>query len=558
MIQSNDLNLTNSATIGESVPSIASSSVSSSQSTTNLSRTPSIECLESFDGDIINEETIGTSATTASRLRQEQLNLYENFDDFINSDRDLSENNSTSATVSTASPTIANALHHHHYHHHRRINNNNTSNNNNNNNTSNYNIAAYNNQNSNYRIFRNQMAFSSSRNPLYSQRKMNSRHHLHHHHHHNNISNIGISNSHPRLHTDQMYRIANRRPLSPQTIPNDDSDMNRSNNGELIDNRPQSRLREMKDEPTTNAQANIRNSTLNALATPFVMPSSSTLTPNINDLYNNNNNYVRRPSSTIQSLVLPATHFYLNQNTNETVIPSNGGSPCILYTRNPNSQQQQQPNVIINSNSCIPTTATTTTPTSVSTVQQQQQQQLTPNQQIGRSQLTPSSSASTVATDSNLIHRVPSIIIVPSSPQPFSTVLQPQQQPPLFDLQVQAYIAATNEQQQQQQHHQLQQQHHQQIHTSNVYGYRPSSSRLHPQYHRLWIEQQDRQEQHRRSLLLQRRSVDLRDRIRMNIIDRADYQNSNNGVHMATCVSIGPSSPSSSSSNNPNRFVFLK
>ena len=143
------------------------------------------------------------------------------------------------------------------------------------------------------------------------------------------------------------------------------------------------------------------------------------------------------------------------------------------------------------------------------------------------------------------------MIVMPPSPTQFATLQQQQQQQhnsssQQFDLQ--AYLQPS-----------LNDHHHQQQQQQQRTNFRPSSSRLHPNYHRLWLEQQDHQEQYRRHLLVQRPEDHLRDHFRMNIIDRSDYnQNNNNNntgtsnIHMA-CVSIGPSS----SSNSLNKYKFI-
>ena len=136
---------------------------------------------------------------------------------------------------------------------------------------------------------------------------------------------------------------------------------------------------------------------------------------------------------------------------------------------------------------------------------------------------------------------------MPPSPTQFAT-LQQQHNSSCQQFDLQAYLQPS-----------LNDHHHHQQQQQQRTNFRPSSSRLHPNYHRLWLVQQDHQEQYRRHLLVQRPEDHLRDRIRMNIIDRSDYNQYNktnntgtSNIHMA-CVSIGPSS----SSNSLNKYKFI-
>jgi hypothetical protein len=265
---------------------------------------------------------------------------------------------------------------------------------------------------------------------------------------------------------------------------------------------------------------NIQNSTLNASAPPFIMPpllSPPTQTTTPLHLYDHllNENQQRISSSQ-------------NYQNNWHYFPSSplyGEQTLISFLRNQqqqqhHQQQQQQqqhqcsnnrnntffrtststtrpPSILPHSipynlrftrnSSCIPTTATTTTTTSVSSNQQQQN---VPNVCLIGSTDPPNSI--------NLIQRgQPFVIMQPANP--FSNIQPPQQQPQDIQLsQDFAYEAIQNIHTILSGHNNQQQQTHVHQH------HRPTSTLLHPHYHRLWLEQQDRHEQNRRHLLVRR------------------------------------------------------
>ena len=359
----------------------------------------------------------------------------------------------------------------------------------------------------NYRFFRHHLGYQG-RNQIYAHRKTTQR------------RNNGSNNN------EHLYRFLN------------------SVNNSTQSNQPRSEAT-VKEEALNSTRT---SSTLNASAAPFIMPSTATLasatttvtstTSAVNDTILNNNNR--------QQVHLPRS--YLNNHLNNSnhwrpptppplplpLPPSVIDHSCISYLHNqPNynpiirtTTSMIPPNLIFNRNSCIPTTATTTSTTSITSNQQQQHQ---PNVCI----IGPTDPQHFLQRGSSIVVMQPSTPFTnlqhqhsPSQRHEFCTILE---------------NTANHSQQQQNHHHHHHPQQQQQPYTQS--HHRPSSSRLHPQFHRLWLEQQDRQEQHRRQFLVHRPEDRLRDhnRMRMNLIESEYQSNVNSTIHGAhECLSNHP------------------
>jgi hypothetical protein len=156
-------------------------------------------------------------------------------------------------------------------------------------------------------------------------------------------------------------------------------------------------------------------------------------------------------------------------NNNQSMFRWNNQRECLIVARNPFFNSNDTQNMILNrqsSSQCFTPIATSVQP-------------INNNNNINCQFIDNS--------EFNLIQRVPSIKVMPPSSKQFVT-FQQQHNSSSQQFDLQAYLQLS-----------LNDHHHQQQQRTN---FRPSSSRLHPNYHRLWLEQQDHQEQYRSNLLV--------------------------------------------------------